>query len=58
MVREAAAMKEIGVGKESTHTNIADLFTKMIGTGKRRFLLECIFIKGSKIGKDELLASR
>ena len=58
MVREAAAMKEIRAGKESTHANIADLFTKMIGTSKRRFLLECVFVKGSKIGKDELPAPR
>ena len=51
--REAAAVGEIRVGKEGTDTNVADLFTKMLHASKRRFLLECTFIKGSKIEANE-----
>ena len=46
-------MGEIRVGKEPTETNIADLFTKLLGKGKRRDLLQCIFIKGSRVGVNE-----
>ena len=52
-VREAAAMGEIRVGKEGTDTNIADLFTKMLSNAKRRFLLECVFTKGSRVNANE-----
>ena len=43
-------MDEIGVGKEPTETNIADLFTKLLGRGKRKDTLQCVFLKGSRVG--------
>jgi hypothetical protein len=45
-VREASAAKWIRVGWESTKSNIADIFTKMLDTAQRRFLLSRIFVKG------------
>ena len=57
-VREAAAMSEIRVGKEPTETNLADLFTKMLHTMRRRWLLQGIYVKGSKIGPEEKLLSQ
>ena len=46
-------MDEIGVGKEPTETNIADLFTKLLGRGKRKDTLQCVFLKGSRVGANE-----
>jgi hypothetical protein len=46
IVREAAAANWIRVGWEPTETNIADIFTKMLETEKRRQLLSRIFVKG------------
>jgi hypothetical protein len=45
-VREAAAAGWIRVGWEPTKSNVADLFTKMLDTEQRRFLLRMIFVKG------------
>lgn len=39
-VREAVAAGIIRVGKEGTETNLADLFTKVLTSIKRKFLLE------------------
>ena len=46
-MREAAAMGEITLRKEPTETNIADLFTKILDTPKRRKHLKNIFHKGA-----------
>jgi hypothetical protein len=48
-VREACAAGWIRVGKEPTATNVADLFTKMLPTAKRREHLVKIFIKKVKM---------
>jgi hypothetical protein len=48
-VREACAAGWIRVGKEPTATNVADLFTKMLPTAKRREHLIKIFIKKVKM---------
>jgi hypothetical protein len=45
-VREASAANWIRVGWEPTETNIADIFTKMLDTEQRRYLLSKIFVKG------------
>jgi hypothetical protein len=45
-VREAAAAGWIRVGWEPTQSNVADLFTKMLDTEQRRYLLRMIFVKG------------
>ena len=45
-VCEAAAAGWIRVGWEPTARNVADLFTKMLSTDKRRDLLRSIFVKG------------
>ena len=46
LVREACAAGWIRVGWEPTDTNIADLFTKQVDTGRRRDLLRLIYVKG------------
>ena len=38
--REAVAAKTIRVAKQGTTKNLADLFTKILTTTRRRFLLE------------------
>ena len=38
--REAVAAKTIQVAKEGTDTNLADLFTKLMTSNRRTFLLE------------------
>ena len=48
-VREASAAGWIRVGWEPTATNIADLFTKMLPTAKRREHLQKIFVKKVKM---------
>ncbi|GAX25842.1 hypothetical protein FisN_6Hu120 [Fistulifera solaris] len=48
-VREACAAGWIRVGWEPTATNIADLFTKMLPTEKRREHMQKIFIKKSHL---------
>jgi hypothetical protein len=45
-VWEALAVNWIRVGWEPTETNIADIFTKMLETEQRRYLLSKIFVKG------------
>ena len=41
-VRESFARKIIRIAKEDTETNLADLFTKILPTARRRKLLGCI----------------
>jgi hypothetical protein len=45
-VREASAANWIQVGWEPMETNIGDIFTKMLDTEQRRYLLSKIFVKG------------
>ena len=46
VVREACAQKWIRCGWEPTGSNIADLFTKILDSMKRRSFLLAIFVKG------------
>jgi hypothetical protein len=53
IVREAAAMGMIRVGKEDTETNLADVLTKMLSLPRREKLLKAlIYLKQEKEDKD------
>jgi hypothetical protein len=53
IVREAAAMGMIRVGKEDTETNLADVLTKMLSLPRREKLLKAlVYLKQEKEDKD------
>jgi hypothetical protein len=48
IIREAAAMGMLRVGKEDTETNLADLLTKMLNRPRRlKLLLSIMYLKDS-----------
>jgi hypothetical protein len=55
IVREAAAMGMIRVGKEDTKTNLADLLTKMLSQPRRKKLLRnLIYLSDKAQQKDDV----
>jgi hypothetical protein len=54
IIREAAAMGMIRVGKEDTETNLADLLTKILSQPRRERLLQAIiYLKREAKEKEE-----